>query len=124
MPRLVRNVYVMFVVLVSWVIFRADSMYYAIEFLSRMFVLQPATSQPLSVLQIASVPMLMLIIIAAFLAYPVWPRAKIMWARVTELASGPIIDDLARTAYVTAVMVLSLATMAAGQQKSFLYFRF
>ena len=124
MPRLVRNAYVMFVVLVSWVIFRADSMYYAIEFLSRMFVLQPATSQPLSVLQITSVPMSMLIIIATFLAYPVWPRAKIMWARVTELANGPVIDDLARTAYVTAVMVLSLATMAAGQQKSFLYFRF
>ena len=124
MPRLVRNGYVMFVVLVGWVMFRAETMDYAIEFLCRMFALRPATSQPLSVSQITSVPMLVLIIIAVFLAFPVWPRAKAMWVRATELANSPVIDDLARTAYVTAVMVLSLATMAAGQQKSFLYFRF
>lgn len=124
MPRFVRNGYVLFVVLVGWVMFRAESMEYATKFLCRMFGLQAATLQSVPVSQVTSVPMLLLIAIAAFLAYPVWPRAKAMWVSVSKRGNRPVIDDLVRTAYVTAVMMLSLATMAVGQQNPFLYFRF
>jgi alginate O-acetyltransferase complex protein AlgI len=123
-PRLMRNGYVLFVVLVGWVMFRAESMEYATEFLRSMFGLQAATPQSVSISQVTSVPMLMVIVMAAFLAYPVWPRAKAMWVSVTERGNRPIIGDLARAAYVAAVMLLSLATMAVGHQNPFLYFRF
>jgi alginate O-acetyltransferase complex protein AlgI len=124
MPRSVRNGYVLFVVLVGWVMFRSESMEYATKLLCRMFGLQAATSHSVSISQVTSVPMLTVIVIAAVLAYPVWPRANAMWISATKRGNGPVFDNLVRTAYVTTVMVLSLATMAVGQQNPFLYFRF
>jgi len=68
--------------------------------------------------------MLLMIIVATILAYPIWPRVKQAWPRAMEPGKKLLVGDLARAAYVGIVMVLSLATMATGQQNPFLYFRF
>jgi alginate O-acetyltransferase complex protein AlgI len=118
-PRAIRNVYVLLVVLVGWVMFRAMSLEYALQILSRMFSLRGASPQALDIWQFTSPAMLVMISAAAILAYPIWPRMKKAW-----LGEQPLLGDLARAAYVGVVMVLSLATMAVGQQNPFLYFRF
>ena len=124
MPRVIRNVYVLFVVLVGWVMFRAESLEYALQFLGIMFGLQGISAQPLTIWQFTSSAMLLMIIVATILAYPIWPRVKQAWLRAMEPGKKLLVDDLVRAAYVGIVMVLSLATMATGQQNPFLYFRF
>lgn len=123
-PYAIRNVYVLVVVLFGWVMFRAMSFEYALQFLSRLFSLQGTSLQALGIWQFTSPAMLVMITVATILAYPIWPRMKQAWQDATKSGRGPLIGDIARAIYVGLVMVLSLATMAVSQQNPFLYFQF
>jgi alginate O-acetyltransferase complex protein AlgI len=123
-PRVFRNAYAELIVLIGWVLFRADSLQHAMAFIGRMFGIIGAESQLLPLTQFISTPMLILIIAAAFLSFPLWPAIKLVWPDITDRRSRSAVGDVLSAGYVATVMVLSLATMAANQQNPFLYFRF
>ena len=123
-PRAIRNAYAVLIVLVGWVLFRADSLQHAMAFIGRMFGIVGVGPQLLPLTQFTSIPMLILIVAASFLAFPLWPAIKPAWPGLTERGSGSAVGDVLSAGYVGTVMALSLATMAANQQNPFLYFRF
>ena len=49
---------------------------------------------------------------------------KVVWCRVAGGVAGRAATDLAKTIFVAAVTLLSLANMALTQQNPFIYFRF
>jgi alginate O-acetyltransferase complex protein AlgI len=122
-PWAVRNFYAALIVLIGWVLFRADSLRYAVTFIGRMFGIVGAGPQLLS-LQLLSMPMLAMIAAASIMAYPLWPAVKPRWLGTNEKGSGSVLADVLRAGYAGIVMVLSLATLAVNQQNPFLYFRF
>ena len=123
-PWAIRNAYAMLIVLIGWVMFRSDSLDYAVSFAGRMFGVGRAGPQLLPLTQLLSVPMLALIAAASIMAYPLWPAVKPHWLSPNRTSEGSASADLLRAGYVGTVMVLSLATMAVNQQNPFLYFRF
>ena len=123
-PRALRNAYAMCIVLIGWVLFRADSLAYATAFIGRMLGIGSGSSQLIPMTQLATLPMLTLMVGAAILTFPVWPTFRPLWLGPDERGSGSAARDILRASYVASVMVLSLATMAANQQNPFLYFRF
>jgi alginate O-acetyltransferase complex protein AlgI len=61
-PRVIRTAYAGLIVLVGWVLFRADSLPHAMAFIGRMFGIVGAGSQSLPLTQFTSTPMLILIV--------------------------------------------------------------
>jgi alginate O-acetyltransferase complex protein AlgI len=123
-PRVFRTAYAALIVLVGWVLFRADSLQHALAYLGRMFGIVGPGSQLLPLTQFTSTPMLILIVAASFLSFPLWPVLKLVWPDITDRRSRLAVGDVLSAGYVGTVMILSLATMAANQQNPFLYFRF
>jgi hypothetical protein len=68
--------------------------------------------------------MWVLIVLACAMSAPIWPLTKVVWCRVAGGVAGRAATDLAKTIFVAAVTLLSLANMALTQQNPFIYFRF
>ena len=123
LPYLVRVIYVLFVVLVGWVFFRAPTLDYAVAFLGRMFGLGQQFAEPVALFDLVAPRMLAMIVLAFCLALPLWPRVRGAWQRWMDERRAAL-GDLANAGYVAVIMLLSLATMASQQNSPFLYFRF
>jgi alginate O-acetyltransferase complex protein AlgI len=123
LPQVIRVSYVLAVVMLGWVFFRASDLGYAIAFLRRMFALDAGYALPVAALNLVTWRTLAMMALAACLALPVWPLVKqFWWKRIEEQRA--IMADVARAGFVALVLVLSFATMASQQASQFLYFRF
>src|ERR1700730_4964523 len=123
-PAALRIGYVLLVVMVGWVFFRAPSLELALDMLARMFALQGGTATMLPVSSHVAGPTLLLIALAACLAFPIWPRAKELMQKMAGTPGEQITFDLARAVVIGAITVLCLATMTIDQNNPFIYFRF
>ncbi len=122
-PSWVRRAYVLLVVMLGWVFFRAPTLGAAVEMLRCMLAGTTESAHALPTATYLSLPMLGLIVAAGCLAFPVWPRLRASIEPGDGGAGAPGIG-LARAALVGAAMVLALATMAVEQHNPFIYFRF
>jgi alginate O-acetyltransferase complex protein AlgI len=122
-PSWARRAYVLLVVMIGWVFFRAPTLGAALEMLRCLLGGTPEAADALPAATYLSLPMLGLIVMAGCLAFPVWPRLR---TSIEQRDSGPGAPGigLARAALVGAAMVLALATMAVEQHNPFIYFRF
>jgi alginate O-acetyltransferase complex protein AlgI len=120
MPRVLRTGYVLFVVLVGWVFFRASTLEHALAYLGRMVAPAPQADLLLGTFDLITWRSLAVMAIAFALSLPLWPKLR---DDVWRIGSR---DPMrwASPAYVTAVMLLSFAAMAAQENSPFLYFRF
>jgi alginate O-acetyltransferase complex protein AlgI len=123
-PLILRNVYVLFIAFVGWVFFRSPTLELAADTLSRMFGLQEGAATMLPVSSQVPVPMVLLIIVAACFAFPIWPHAKSLATRLANKPAEAIVYDVARATYIAVIMVISLASATVDQQNPFIYFRF
>ena len=123
-PLLLRHGYVLIVVLVGWVFFRAASLELAIEMLARMFGLTPGSEVTLPLSAHLSAPMGILIAVAVIFSFPVWPKLRDWLATRSTTPSKEVSFDLARAGYVAAITILCLGTMTVEQHNPFIYFRF
>jgi len=123
-PKALQNIYVLAVVLVGWAFFRAPTLEGGVALLSRMFGFSAVNPEPLSIFNMISGQMLILLALAFCLAYPIWPRIKVYWQRWAERDGSIIFADLLRGAVLAGILVLSIATLAIERSHSFLYFRF
>ncbi len=123
-PAVLRNVYVLVVVLVGWVFFRALTLDQAVDMLTRMFGLQRGGETMLSLSSNVAAPTMALIAVAIVFCYPVWPYLR---DAVQRRAGGParqVAHDLLRAGFIGAITLLCIATMAVDQNNPFIYFRF
>jgi alginate O-acetyltransferase complex protein AlgI len=122
-PAVIRNGYVLLVVLVGWVFFRSPTLAASLDMLARMFGLMESGTAMLALASLVALPSLLLILTAACFSYPIWPPVK--QALGTVGAAGPLVAyDLVRAGFVGLVMLLCIATMVVDQNNPFIYFRF
>jgi alginate O-acetyltransferase complex protein AlgI len=122
LPRVVRTGYMLFVVLIGWVFFRAPTLEDAAAFIGRMFALGPRVEGTLGAFDIVTGHSLAIIVLAFALALPLWPRVRDAWTRLP--GEGARAARVGLAAYVAIVLVLSFAAMAGEENSPFLYFRF
>jgi alginate O-acetyltransferase complex protein AlgI len=123
--RPVRHAYVLLVVLVSWVFFRADTLTAAIGFLGALFGL----ARPTEVVPGARMFVDAQVVVAAALGVvgsaPVFPALR-RWFERVEVARSSVATPLeaVRLAGLLGVFVYAVSLMAAGSYSPFIYFRF
>ena len=129
LPQSLRHVYTLVVVMMGWVLFRADTLPQALNFLGAMFGLSHATaSQPL--FRYLTNQAVWAILIGVILSTPVWPRLT-GWLKRDDEASTSVAPALLRAfgiliepLVMIALFVVSAAWLAAGTYNPFIYFRF
>jgi alginate O-acetyltransferase complex protein AlgI len=129
LPRFFRHVYVLLVVMIGWVFFRADTLTHGMSFLGTMFgfvhgwggyytvpiILNRQVALVLALGIIGSTP-----IIKNILLNPDPER----WRRWQYRNWSPRLMATARVAFIALVMSLSIMEMASGTYNPFIYFRF
>jgi alginate O-acetyltransferase complex protein AlgI len=123
-PAVLRNVYVLAVVLVGWVFFRSLTLDQALDMLTRMFGLQQGSETMLSLASNVAAPTMVLIGAAAVLCYPVWPFVRDAFERMSGGNGQQIVHGVVRAGFVGAITLLCIATMTVDQNNPFIYFRF
>ena len=119
-PRVLRTGYVLLVVLIGWVFFRAPTLDHALAYLERMFAIGHATETMLGAFDLITWHSLAMIAIAFLLSLPLWPKLRDAWICAKREHSIRLVTS----AYVAAVLLLSFAAMAGQENSPFLYFRF
>jgi alginate O-acetyltransferase complex protein AlgI len=123
-PRVLQNAYVLLIVMVGWVFFRSPTLELALDMLSRMFGLQAGTATMLPVSSHVAPPTMLLILLAAFFSFPVWPQVRELARKTIVTAGEQAAYDITRAAFIGVITVLCLATMTIDQNNPFIYFRF
>jgi alginate O-acetyltransferase complex protein AlgI len=126
LPRVLRHTYALLVVMVGWVLFRADTLSGAGLLLSRMFSL--VASPPLQPSPLLTRTELLALLCAIPFCSPALPQRLGRWLGVTSERPWP--EPLARHAYlggalVGVVVFVAIATkVLTGAYSPFIYFRF
>jgi alginate O-acetyltransferase complex protein AlgI len=124
MPRALRHLYVLLVVIVGWVVFRADNFAVAANYLYAMSGLEHATeAQPL--MRYATNQVLWAVLLGITCSAPVWREIRIKLANQT--AHRPMlhaIGFLLETSSILTLFLLSSAWLAGETYNPFIYFRF
>ena len=123
-PRVLQNAYVLLIVMVGWVFFRSPTLELALDMLSRMFGLQAGTATMLPVSSHVAPPTMLLILLAAFFSFPIWPQVRELARKTIVTAGEQAAYDITRAAFIGVITVLCLATMTIDQNNPFIYFRF
>lgn len=122
-PRLLRHFYVLLVVMVGWVFFRAPTMTHAMHYLDAMFT-GPFTFTNDRALSLASPYMLLALAAGLLVAFP-WPRPPAWRADGAGVAvAEPIWLSLARPCLLAAILLACFGALATNTLQAFIYFRF
>jgi len=124
MPRGFRHLYALFVVMIGWVIFRADNFAVAANYLYTMSGLEYATeTQPL--MRYATDQVLCAILSGVICSTPVWGRLRAQLASATADRPVPLaIGHALETLGVLVLFFLSVVWLAGETYNPFIYFRF
>jgi alginate O-acetyltransferase complex protein AlgI len=122
-PRLLNHLYVVLVVLIGWVFFRAPDLAFALGYIGRMFGVG-AAHDGLPLILAVSPLMMVLMVAAGCMSLPLWPRMRSAVDQWSADDTGAVAFDLSRAALIASAMVLSLGVMAGEQYSPFIYFRF
>lgn len=130
-PRVVGHVYALLVVLVGWVLFRADTLPHALDYLRVMASGAQTTATPVSTLALLDAQTLAAMILGAILAVPTlpWLLDRLRTPRLEPASSLEARLDtqgvhVLATPALIAGLVLSIAILAGTTLNPFLYFRF
>jgi alginate O-acetyltransferase complex protein AlgI len=130
LPRPAQHVYTLVVVMVGWVLFRADAFPQAMAFLKSMFGLSGATiaSQPLA--RYLSRQVAWSVLIGVIFSMPFWPWFKQRcadWVKTLPHPMQPtaqVIGLVIEPVMLGALMLISAAWLAGGTYNPFIYYRF
>jgi alginate O-acetyltransferase complex protein AlgI len=122
-PMLLRRLQVLVLVLMGWIIFRAESLGHGLAMLSRMFIIGPS---PLETEVLLNVPIthrfLVTFLVGAALA--VLPCSDIVrWLTARVRRPEELLDSL-RLGATWLLLVMSVLAMVSASHSPFIYFRF
>jgi alginate O-acetyltransferase complex protein AlgI len=119
-PRLLRHVYVLFMVMITWVFFRADSLTTSVHFLSAMFGFGPETPYAPPLRRFLGWDIIVAIFFGIFIAGPYGVQ---FGRRLAEKANiGSL--EVGQMAGIVVLFALILLSLAGGAYNPFIYFRF
>jgi alginate O-acetyltransferase complex protein AlgI len=121
-----QHLYLLTVVMISWVFFRADSLSAASAYLYSMFNLQNYATTSFQFHQMLTHESLLVLPLAVILAIPVYPALK---KRLEQTAQEAVVRialliDLPRLLLLSTLFFLSLLKVASSTYNPFIYFRF
>lgn len=120
----VRHAYLLLVVMVGWVFFRADTLPHALAFLRAMFGLQgPVDPTPFTLAYFLNVEVCLALAMGIVGSAPIVPQLA-RWQRTLGDRWRTFGVDLAATAALLAVFFASILQVAARTYNPFIYFRF
>lgn len=129
LPRPLRHLYAIFVVMMGWVLFRADTFSGAANFFAALFGIgHVVQAQPLH--RYAGNEVIWALCLGAAFSMPLWGGLKyagtkiggMIPARGREIYFG--LGQILETILVVALMLISASWLAGGTYNPFIYFRF
>jgi alginate O-acetyltransferase complex protein AlgI len=130
MPAFVRHLYVLLVVIVGWVFFRAETMEYALGYLGAMVDFSTPPLYNSQIFLNLNTEFYLVLIIAIIGSAPVFPRLEKWvdaWVPAAPSGSGRAACTVVSGAgicFFTFVFLYSVASIMGGAYNPFLYFRF
>jgi alginate O-acetyltransferase complex protein AlgI len=119
----VRHVYVMLVVMIGWVFFRAETLGGALAFLKAMGGLGAAQPTPLGVSWFLAPDVVLALVAGAIGSIPIAPVLE-AWRASLRDRPAAIGLDVAGAVVLTVILAASVVQCAAGSYNPFIYFRF
>jgi alginate O-acetyltransferase complex protein AlgI len=119
-----QHTYVLLVVMVGWVFFRADTLPQALAFLKTMFALQAATTlSPFTIRYFVTNEVALALAAGIVGATPIWKYVG-LWQRALAQRWRALGFELATNVALLAVFFASILQVAARTYNPFIYFRF
>ena len=122
----IQHIYLLMVVVIGWVFFRADTLSQAISYLKSMINISNYQTTLLQFAQILSYEAMYAFIVGVIVSAPVYPSLK----KYLEEISGKnnimtaLLIDIPRLALLTLLLLLSIFKIASSTYNPFIYFRF
>lgn len=122
-PRFIRHIYLLLVVMIGWVFFRADSFSYSIEFIKNMFFMGTSTVFDGTVAAYLNDYWFVLVLSMIFCVPIVdWIRGKIEVANEKILESN--VSYILNSVVYTGIFLIVIFKLVNSTYNPFLYFRF
>ena len=122
----VQHLYLLIVVIVGWVFFRADSLSLAIVFLKSMTDFNNFQTTLFQFAQILSYESLYTILAGVILSTPVYPHFKKYIENIADKNTNKIalLIDMPRLVLISSLLFLCILKVASSTYNPFIYFRF
>jgi len=122
----VQHLYLLIVVIVGWVFFRADSLSLAIVFLKSMTDFNNFQTTLFQFAQILSYESLYTILAGVILSTPVYPHFKkyIEYIADKNINKIALLIDMPRLVLISSLLFLCILKVASSTYNPFIYFRF
>jgi len=129
-PLPLKHVYAMLVVMLGWVIFRSESMAYALSYISAMFGFGHGSGLKHNVAMFLTYKLKWELCAGIILSAPVYPLLRQMGTRFFEIGSA-MLNSMLRAVFsffdfvlLSLVIYASIISLAATAYNPFIYFRF
>lgn len=122
----VRHVYLLLIVVVGWVFFRADNLEHALSFLVKMTDYSAFETTPLQYAQVLTNEAICSFCVAVFLSTPVYIKlvGYIQQRSIGSLGQRIFFVDLPKIVLISSLLVLSILKVSSSTYDPFIYFRF
>lgn len=126
LPHIAQYGYTMFLVVIAWVFFRAETLTDAINYLGNLFGIRGSGSMPFLMVFKFDVLFLVTLILGIVFIFPIVPHIKNRLKDYKSVYSvfGNIVIKSTKISYLTFLLVLSLSALATNTYNPFIYFRF
>lgn len=125
LPKLMQHIYLLFIVVITWVFFRAESLSDALTYLHAMFNLQNIKTSDLQFAQIISHEGIVAFFIGILLSTPFYPFiTRYIRGYIKKAPSKLILLYIPKVAIVSILFGLSILKVASSTYNPFIYFRF
>src|SRR2546423_2017656 len=109
-PHVLRNAYVLLIVMIGWVFFRANDLPHAIAYLRRMFAFDPVVDPPIRAFDLVTSQTLVAIALTSCFAFPLWAWVKDHWWRRIDERNF-VAGGVVRSGFLAAVVIPFLSAM-------------
>jgi len=122
----VQHLYIILIILLSWVLFRADSLTQAINYIFSMFNVTNMYTSDLQYAQILSNSTLVTFILGILFCFPVYHYLKYY---LTEISGDNVLKNISliyfpKMVFISALLAFSILKISASTYNPFIYFRF
>jgi len=123
-PAVARHLYAIFAVMLSWVLFRANDLAQARDYVLALLGHWPPEAWTLPPYALMSVQLVSLAMVGALFALPTYPMICRTYEKLFETDASAQWAPLAGAATVGTLLTLDAMALAVGQYNPFIYFRF
>jgi len=122
----VRHAYLILVVLIGWVFFRAENLSQAASYLSAMFGFVPVTAAATKLALYLNSETVVMLLVGTLASLPIFPKVQALmaterWKKLTTIQPAL---ELARLGLYLGIFSIAVLWLASGTHNPFIYFRF